>query len=48
MSVDLKQVLIDLLKEFKDAFTWTYAEMPGIGPQLVKRINSISEKEPDK
>lgn len=48
MSVDFKQALIDLLKEFKDAFTWTYAKMLGIGPQLVKRINSISEKEPDK
>lgn len=27
--------LLDLLREYKDVFTWIYTEMPGLIPHLV-------------
>ena len=37
----------DLLKEFKDVFTWDYSEMPGLDPGLVAHtLNVDSEAKP--
>lgn len=33
-----------LSKEFKDAFTWIYAEMPRLDPQLVKHRLKVKEE----
>jgi hypothetical protein len=30
------QIYMDLFKEFRDVFTWSYAEMPGIDPKIVE------------
>ena len=30
LDPEYEQELIDLLKEFKDCFTWEYSEMPGL------------------
>lgn len=35
LCADLKQALLDFLKEFKVLFAWTYAETPFINPHLV-------------
>lgn len=35
MDVNFKQARLDLLKEFKYVFAWTYAEMPRLDLQLV-------------
>ena len=34
-SPDEIQVYTDLFKEFRDVFTWSYEEMPGIDPSIV-------------
>ena len=31
----------ELLKEYKDVFTWTYKEMPGLDPKVVVHYLSI-------
>lgn len=31
----MREQVLRLLKEFKDVFAWTYAQMPGLDPQLV-------------
>ncbi len=40
ISVDLELVvgyqLIELLKEFKDIFAWTYKDLKGIPPKIVQ------------
>ena len=33
---EYKQELVDLLKEFKDYFTWEYYEMPGLDRSIVE------------
>lgn len=33
--VESRDMLLDFLKEFKDVFTWTYAQMPGLDPKSV-------------
>lgn len=38
-----KQVLLDLLMEFKYVFKWTYAQMPGLHPQLVMHKLNVKE-----
>ncbi|KAK9932282.1 hypothetical protein M0R45_019525 [Rubus argutus] len=39
--------LISLLKEFKDVFSWSYEEMPGLDPKLVcHTLNVESEAKP--
>jgi hypothetical protein len=30
------QIYIDIFKEFRDVFAWSYKEMPGINPKIVK------------
>ena len=32
---DLKHELIALLKEFKEIFTWSYQDMPGLDTEIV-------------
>lgn len=32
LSVELEWALLDLLKDLKDVFGWTYIEMPGLDP----------------
>ena len=36
LDLEYKQELIDLLKEFKDCFTWEYYEMPGLDRSIVE------------
>ena len=35
LTVQEKEQLVTLLKEYMDVFTWTYDEMPGLDPGLV-------------
>jgi hypothetical protein len=30
------QIYTDLFKEFRDVFSWSYEEMPGIDPKIVE------------
>ena len=30
-----RELLVALLQKYKDVFTWTYDEMPGLDPRLV-------------
>lgn len=32
----IREALISLLKEYTDAFGWSYEDMPGLNPELVK------------
>ena len=34
MSPDKKTAMIELLKEFRDGFTWSYEDMRGLDPKL--------------
>lgn len=46
---DLKQELLGLMRESKDVFTWTYAEMLKLDPQLVThQLNIIEGSKPVK
>ena len=36
LDPEYKRELIDLLKEFKDCFTWEYYEMPGVDRSIVE------------
>ena len=36
-----ERALLDILKEYKDTFAWTYEDMPGLDPTLVKHRLSI-------
>ena len=36
--------LIKVLKEYKDAFAWTYEDMPGLDPTLVEHRLSIKPR----
>jgi hypothetical protein len=31
------QIYIDLFKEFRDVFAWSYEEIPGIYPRIIKQ-----------
>lgn len=44
LSFELKQPLVDHLKEFKDVFAQTYAEMPKLDLQLVTHKLNIREE----
>lgn len=44
LSVELRHTLLNLLKEFKKVFVWTYAHMRGLVPQLVKRKLNVKEE----
>lgn len=43
LPVELKQALLNLLHEFKDVFSWTYAWIPGLYSQLVTYKMNIKE-----
>lgn len=34
LSFNLRKALFNLLRDYKDIFAWTYAEMTGADPQL--------------
>ena len=36
LNVEEESALIQVLKEYKDAFTWTYEDMPDLDPTLVE------------
>lgn len=36
LSSECKQQLIDLLKEFRDCFSWEYYEIPGLNRSIVE------------
>lgn len=35
-TLTLEERLIDLLKEYKDVFAWSYDDMPGLSTDIVK------------
>ena len=35
LTIQEKEQLVTLLKEYMDVFAWTYNEMPGLDPKLV-------------
>lgn len=39
----MKKQVLQLLKEFKDVFAWTYVQMRGLDPQLVSHKLNIKE-----
>lgn len=39
----MKEQVLQLLKDFKDVFAWTYAQMQGLDPQLVSHKLNIKE-----
>ena len=44
LPFDLKERIIEILREFKDYFDWNYDEMPGLDRSLVEHrlpINSV-------
>ena len=41
LSPEEEIAYIELLKEYKDVFTWTYKEMPGLDPKVVVHHLSI-------
>lgn len=43
LLIELKKPLIDLLKEYKDIFFYTYAELLGLDSQLVRHQLIIRE-----
>lgn len=43
LYLKLKKALLDLLKEYKDVFEWTYAEMPVLDQQVVRHQLNIRE-----
>jgi hypothetical protein len=36
LSPEEIQIYTDLFKEFRDVFSWSYEEMPGIDPKIVE------------
>ncbi|RDX64799.1 hypothetical protein CR513_56610, partial [Mucuna pruriens] len=36
MPLDLRQSLIELLKEYADIFTWSYRDMPGLDREIME------------
>lgn len=43
LSREMREQVIQLLKEYKDVFVWTYAQMPHLDPQLVSHKLNIKE-----
>lgn len=43
LSVDLRQALRSLLREFRNVFVWTYAKMLGVDSQFAKHQLNIRE-----
>jgi len=35
LSVQERQQLVDLLKEYSDVFAWSYQDMPGLDPEII-------------
>ena len=49
LSSEERECLVTLLKDFKDVFTWSYEDMPGIDPEIVQhRIPLDPEAQPIK
>ncbi|KAK5802979.1 hypothetical protein PVK06_030616 [Gossypium arboreum] len=44
ITVETKQDLIELLREFKDVFTWSYQDMPGLNTDIVVYQLPIKEE----
>lgn len=44
LSKEMRERIFCLLKEFKDVFACTYAQMPGLNPQLVSHKLNIREE----
>ena len=36
LSLEERERLVALLKDFKDVFAWSYEDMPGIDPEIVQ------------
>ncbi|CAL8988506.1 unnamed protein product [Prunus brigantina] len=41
LTKEEKEILVSLLKEFRDVFAWSYDEMPGLNPNLVSHTLNI-------
>ena len=41
LNPEYKQELVDLLKEFRDCFTWEYYEMPGLDRSIIEHRLAI-------
>ena len=49
LSLEERERLVALLKDFKDVFAWSYEDMPGIDPEIVQhRIPLDPEARPVK
>lgn len=44
LSTELQQVVLVLLREFKDVLAWTYIEMPGLNSWLITHKLKIKEE----
>ncbi|MQM05304.1 hypothetical protein Taro_038110 [Colocasia esculenta] len=42
-----EEALIEMLREYKDSFAWSYDDMPGIDPELVEHSSDSSSSEPE-
>ena len=45
LTIQEKEKLVTLLKEYMDVFAWTYDKMPGLDPRLVVQIGRASCRE---
>src|SRR5262249_3727622 len=36
LSQEEEEVIVEVLREYKDSFAWTYEDMPGLDPELVE------------
>ena len=43
LEEDFKQQLVGLLKEYKDVFAWSYADMEGINPKFDQHKINLKE-----
>ena len=51
MSEEERRKLVALLREYKDVFAWSYQEIPGLSPRLVRHklkvdLNAKTVKQP--
>ena len=42
LSLEVRENLVTLLKEYKDVFAWKYEDMPGLNPEMVCHALNVS------
>ena len=42
LTIQEKEQLVTLLKEYRNVFAWTYDEMPGLDPRLVVHALNVA------